>query len=129
MVIIPLERSCLTVSCLRRMCRDLPLYMTFLALPIAALLSQCIHTAGTGLGQLGISSKKFRSHSASSPALSKAISYDSIVDLAIQVCLDDFQYTAAPPSVNTYPLFDFVSLVPVIQLASQYPPSTAGYSV
>ena len=84
---------------------------------------------GTGLGQLGISSKNFRSHSASSPALSKAINYDSIVDLAIHVCLDDLQDTAAPPNVNTYPLVDFVSLVSVIQFASQYPSSTSGYSV
>ena len=91
--------------------------MTFLALPTAALLSQCIHTAGTGLGQLKISSKKFRSHSASSPALSKEINFDSIVDLEIQVCLDYFQDTTAPPSVNTYPLVDFVSLVLVIQFA------------
>ena len=32
---------------------------------------------------------------------------DSIVDLANNVCLEDFQDTAAPPSVNTYPLVDF----------------------
>ena len=84
---------------------------------------------GTGLGQLGISSKIFQSHLASSPTLSKAINSDSIVDLAIQVCLDDFQDTAAPPSVNTYPLVDFVPLVPVIQFASQYPSSTTRYYV
>ncbi|KAF3655966.1 putative histidine-containing phosphotransfer protein 1-like isoform X1 [Capsicum annuum] len=38
---------------------DLPLYIMLSALPIAAWLSQCIHTGDTGLGQYGISSKKF----------------------------------------------------------------------
>ncbi|PHT93626.1 hypothetical protein T459_01508 [Capsicum annuum] len=50
----------------------------------------CIHTGSNGLGQYEISSKKFRSHSAFSPALSNAINSDSIVERAIQVCLDDF---------------------------------------
>ena len=38
---------------------------------------------------------------ASSPALSKAMNSDSIVDRAIHVCLEDFQETAPPPSMNT----------------------------
>ena len=84
------------------------------ALPIAAWLSQCIHTGATGLGQYGVSSKKFRSHSAFSPALSNAINSDSIVERAMQVCLDDFQETAPPPIVNTYPLVDFTSFNSVI---------------
>ncbi|CAL2252328.1 unnamed protein product [Prunus armeniaca] len=48
------------------------------------------------LGHIGISSKKFLSHSASSPALSKAMNSDSIVDRAMHVCLEDFQDIAAP---------------------------------
>ena len=45
---------------------------------------------GTGLGHNGISFKNYRSHSASSPVLSKAINFDSIVERAMQVCLEDF---------------------------------------
>ena len=63
--------------------------------------------AGTGFCHNGISSKNCRSHSASSPALSKVMNSDSIVKRAIHVCLKDFQDTAAPPRVNTYPLVDF----------------------
>ena len=85
--------------------------------------------AGTGFGHLGISSKNWRSHSASSPHLSQAINSDSMVDLAIQVCLEDFQDTAAPPSVNTYPLVDFESFISDIQFALVYPSRTAGYLV
>ncbi|KAL2534468.1 Uncharacterized protein Adt_07819 [Abeliophyllum distichum] len=83
--------------------------------------------AGTGFDYLGISSKKLRSHSASSPHLSKAINSDSMVDLAITVCLEDFHDIAAPPKVNTNPLVDFESLISYIQLASFYPSITAGY--
>ncbi|PHT55773.1 hypothetical protein CQW23_04259 [Capsicum baccatum] len=49
----------------------------------------CIHTGATGLGNKEYS-KKFRSYSASSPALSNAINSDSIIERAINVCLDDF---------------------------------------
>ena len=88
-----------------------------------------MHIAGTGLGHIGMSSKKLRSHSASSPVLSNAINSDSIVDLAMHVCLEDFQETAALSKVKTYPLVDFESLVSDIQFASLYPSSTAGYLV
>ena len=63
--------------------------------------------AGTGLSHNGISSKNYRSHSASSPSLSKAINSDFIVERAMQVCLEDFQDTAAPPRVKIYLLVDF----------------------
>ena len=88
-----------------------------------------MHIGAIGLGQNGISSKKFRSHSASSPALSKAMNSDSIVERAIHVCLDDFQDIAPPPIVKTYPLVDFVSVEPVIQFASLYPSRTSGYQL
>ena len=84
---------------------------------------------GIGFGHIGISSKKFRIHYASSPALPKAINSYSIVDLAMQVCFEDFQDTAALPSVNTYPLVDLESFESDIQLASLHPSSTAGYLV
>ena len=83
--------------------------------------------AGTGFCHNGISSKNYRSHSASSPALFKAMNSDSIVERAIHVCLEDFQDNAAPPRVNTYPLVDFDSSESAIQLASLYPSSIGGY--
>jgi len=49
-----------------------------------------MHTAGTGFGHNGISFKNYRSHSASSPALSKAMNFDSILEQAIYVYLKDF---------------------------------------
>ena len=82
--------------------------------------------AGTGFSHIGISSKKFLSHSASSAALSKAMNSDSMVDLANTVCLVDFHDIAAPPSVKTYRLVDFEFLESDIQLASQYPSSNGG---
>ena len=127
MEIIPFASNCLTVLCMWQMCRDLPLYMLVCALPIADWLSQCIHIVGTSFGQHEMSSRKLWSHSASSPALSKAINLDYIVDLAIHVCLDDFHDIATPPIVNIYPLVDFESLVSDIQFASLYHSSTAGY--
>ena len=74
----------------------------------------------------GKSINKLLSHSASDPAFSKAINSDSMVDLAMQVYLDDFQETTPPASVNTYPLVGFTSSVSEIQLASQYPSKIAG---
>ena len=88
-----------------------------------------MHIVGTDFGHIGISSRKRRSHSASFLALSKAMNSDSLVDLAMQVCLEDFQDRAIPPRVKTYPLVDFESLVSDIQFASQYPSSTAGYQI
>ncbi|KAG9455068.1 hypothetical protein H6P81_007972 [Aristolochia fimbriata] len=52
----------------------------------------------------GISDNRLRSHSGSPPANFKATISASIVDLVIKVCLEDFQATAPPPSVNTKPL-------------------------
>ena len=68
-----------------------------------------MHMAGTSLGFSGISSKNYRSYFASPPALFKAINFDSIVERAIQICLEDFQNTVAPPKVNMYPLVNFNS--------------------
>ncbi|XP_057489423.1 uncharacterized protein LOC130775289 [Actinidia eriantha] len=45
----------------------------------------------------------------------------------MHVCLEDFQDTAAPPCMKTYPLVDFESFMSDIQVASQYPSSTTGY--
>ena len=60
-----------------------------------------MHMTGTGLSHSGISSKNYRSHPASSPALFKAINFDSIVERAMQVCLEDFQDIVVPPRVKT----------------------------
>ena len=96
------KSSFLMILCLQRMCLDLLVYILFCVLPIVDLLSQCMHIGGTGFSHLGISYRKWRSHSASSPHLSRAINSYSIVDLAITVCFEDFhETTAASPNVNT----------------------------
>jgi hypothetical protein len=46
--------------------------------------------------------------------------------LIIHVYLEDFHDIANPPSVKIYPLMDFESLVPNIQLALLYLSSTIG---
>ena len=97
---IPFENSYFLVLCLRRICLDLPLYILLCALPIADWLSQCMQVAGTGFDHLEISFTKWRSHLASSAALSSAMNSDSIVDLAIQVCFEDFHEIAALPIVK-----------------------------
>ena len=72
---------------------------------------------------------KLRSHSASSPALSYAMNSDSIIDLAMHVCFENFQDTIAPPRVKTYSLVDFESFESDIQFASQYPSSKCEYLI
>jgi len=119
--------NCLTVLCLWQMCLDLLLYTKFYALDIAAWLSQWMHKRGTSLSHRGISSKNYRSHSASSPTLSKAINSDSIVERAMQFCLEDFQDTVASPRVKMYPLIDFDFSESIIQFASIHPSSISGY--
>ena len=71
---------------------------------MATWQSQCMQIEAIELLYNVISITKLLSHSASSPAFSKATNSDSMVDLAMQVYLDDFQETAPPTSVNTYPL-------------------------
>ena len=65
--------------------------------------------ASTDFSHNSISSKICRSHSASSPALSKAIIPTPLWNEQLQVCLKDFQDSAAPLRVNTYPPVDFYS--------------------
>ena len=83
--------------------------------------------AGTGLDHNDISFKNYRSHFASSPALSKAINSDSIMERAMHVCLEDFQDTDVPPRVKIYPLVDFDFSNFAIQFILLYPSSTGGY--
>ena len=83
----------------------------------------------TGFGHIGMPSIKFRSHSASSPALSKAMNSDSMVDRAIHVYLEDFHDITAPPIVNIYPLVNLDSKLSEIQLASLNPSIKDGYLV
>lgn len=51
---------------------------------------------------------------------------NSMVYLANNVCLKDFQDIAAPPSVKIYPLVDFELFESNIQFASLYPSKTTG---
>ena len=51
----------------------------------------------TCFGHLGISFKKLCNHSTSSSHLSSAINSDSIVDIVITICFEDFHETDAPP--------------------------------
>jgi len=80
-----------------------------LTIAIVDWQSQCIDTYEVGFIPIGMFAKKFFNHSASLPAISRATNSDYIVDLAIIVCLADLHVMAPPPSVNTYPLVDFVS--------------------
>jgi len=77
-----------------------------------------MHMASTGLDHSGIFFKNCRSHSASSAALSKVINSNSIVERAMQVCLEDFQDTTASPRLKMYPLIDFDFSESAIQFTS-----------
>ena len=55
---------------------------------------------GTDFGHNGISFKNYRSHSVSSPTLFRAINFDSIVERAMQVYLEDFQDIAKSEYVS-----------------------------
>ena len=54
----------------------------------------------TGFGHKRYIFQKLSKLSASSPALSKAIKSDSIVERAIQVCLEDFQDTVESNDIS-----------------------------
>ena len=58
----------------------LPLYILLYALPKVASLSQYIEMAGTVYGHNSMSNNIFLSHSASLPAVTKAINSDSMVE-------------------------------------------------
>ena len=68
---------------------------------IVACQSQCIDKEGVGFTPNEMSAKKFLSHSASVPANSRATNFDSMADLAIILCLADFQLITPPPKVKT----------------------------
>jgi hypothetical protein len=85
--------------------------------------------AGTDFSTTGKYIRSSRSHSASTEAVSNAVSYASIVDLVKMVCLQDFHETTPPPSENTYPLVAYISSASEILFASQKPSSTVGYPV
>ena len=111
MEITPFESNCLIVLCCQRIYQDLPSYMLFCALLIVDWLSQCMLIVGTSFFQHVMSSRKLWSHFTYSPALSEVIYSNSIMDLAIHVCFEDFHHTTLPTIVNTYPLVDFVSIL------------------
>lgn len=118
MEITPLESNYFMVLCLRLICLDLLLNMLFLAL--ACAISQCMQIAVTGLCHLGMSSKRFFNHYASSIALSRTLNSNSIVERGIHVCLVDFQETSSLPNVKTCPLVDLDVVLSKIQFASLY---------
>ena len=101
MEMIPSFNNYFTTPCLRRICLFFPLNALFFAIDIATWQSQRIDTEGVGCIPKGISDRKFFNHSASLPADSRAINYDSMVEEAMRVCLDDFQATTPPPKVKT----------------------------
>jgi len=80
-----------------------------------------------GLGMIENSDKKSFHHSALKQVVSRAMSSVSIVLLAITVCLQDFQDTAAPPNMNTYLVVNLTLLESVTRLASLEPSITSGY--
>ena len=82
------------------MCLFFPLNVLFFAINIAAWQSQCINTEGVGCIPKGIPNIKFLNHSASLPVYLRAINSDSMVEVEIRVCLDDFQAKAPPPKVK-----------------------------
>ena len=100
MKIIPFFNSCFTTSCLIQICLFFPLNALFFAIDIAAWQSQCIDTEGVGCIPKGIPDRKFLNHSASLLADSKAISSNSVVEVAMRVCFDDFQATTPPPKLK-----------------------------
>ena len=61
-----------------------------------------------GLGTIENLDKRSFNHSASEQVVSKAMSSDSMVLLAIIVCLQDFQDTATPPNINIYPVVELI---------------------
>ena len=70
------------------------------------------------------SSKKLQSHLASFLALLRVINFDSIINLVIHICLENFYEISIPLSVTTYLLMNFKFLMWDIQLASLYHSST-----
>ena len=80
-----------------------------------------------------MSSQKQQNHSTSTHALIKAIKFDFIVYLVMQVCLEYFLDTVAPLSAKIYPLTDFVTFVSflsnIMMFTSVYPSSLFGYLV
>ena len=78
------------------MCLLLPLKVLFLAVTIAALLSQYNDTDGIGLSPSGIFAKKFFNYSVLEPANSIAINSESVEELVKIVCSIDFHILAPP---------------------------------
>ena len=76
-----------------------------------------MHIEGISFGHLGIFSRKWHSHSASSPHLSSAINLDFIMDLVITICFEDFHETVTPPSI-THNHYMILSLTFDIQFTS-----------
>ena len=72
------------------MCLFFPLKALFFAIDIDTWQSQCIDIEGVGYIPRGIIDKKFLNNLASLPADSRSLNSDSMVEVAIRVCLADF---------------------------------------
>lgn len=123
---MPMFNKFLTELYLTFTCLLIFLFMfDYLTKSIAALQSQCIEMASKGLFTTGISVNKPSIHSAFVHVLSRAISSDYIVLLAIMFCFLDSQVIAAHLKRNIYPLVDLTSMLSDIQFASLKPFTTS----
>lgn len=89
-------------------CNVSALTILFFTIEIGASQSQCIQKAIHHFIKEIFVRKSFK-YSTSKPASSRATNSSSIIDLAMIVCLADFQDIATSPKVNTYLLVHFAS--------------------
>ena len=120
-MIIPLESSSLTVSCLCTIWRDFSLYIMLHALPIASWPSKCMHTYTNGLGQKRISIKKFWSLSTYSPTISWEHIPKIIVELAIHVSFEKFPWGCSSSKSKCVSACGFYIIYLWLILSSLYP--------
>ena len=83
------------------MCLFFPLNVLFFAIDIVAWQLQCINIEGVSCIPRAIHDRKFLNHLVSLPVDSIAINSNSMVEVAIRVCLDDFHATTPPPKLKT----------------------------
>ena len=124
--ITPSFNNCLNAPRLMRLCLFfILLYTLFLSIPITGCESQWRETGESCLPHKSISAKRFLSHSASCPANSRAMNSDSMVECAIQVCLEDFHEIAPARTKCAIQLVELSSSLSNTQFPSQKPSKTA----
>ena len=90
------------------------------ALPIASLISKCIHTNSNGLRQKRISIKKFGRISTYSLTLVRAPSSKIILELVIHVSFEIFLRDCSSTNSKYMSTCEFYFILPMIQFASLY---------